>query len=86
MGINTKVQKREELRRYLVCATGNCDIQEGADGKGWPCGACVRHLLSEVGLDATKPEYQERNDEHDRHNEVWRAILQIRAADLEVES
>lgn len=78
----TSAAAREGLRRYLVKATAGCAIQEGNDGKLWPCGTCVMGLLTRIGLDGTKQEYSERNDTSDRHNEVWRAILQIRDADL----
>lgn len=72
---------REELRQWLVRNCGGCNIQEGKDQKGWPCGTCVMDLLNRIGLDSSKPEYSEVNEEHDRHNEVWRAILQIRDAE-----
>jgi len=71
MKINYK-QAREDLRKYLVEYTG-CEIQDG-----WPCGTCIMALLNGLGLDDTKPEYKEHNKPIDRHNEVWRAILQIR--------
>lgn len=73
--------EREAFRSFLVGATG-CDVQEGADRKPWPCGTCVRVLLDKMGLDDTKPEYYEYNKSRDRHNEVWRAIIQIREASL----
>lgn len=69
---------REGLREYLVDATGGCAIQEGGDGKGWPCGTCVIDVLKRMGLDTAVVEYHEHNDPVDRVNEVWRAILQIR--------
>jgi hypothetical protein len=71
---------REEFRQWLVKYT-SCDIQDakGSEG-GWPCGTCVMNLLDSIGLDSSKEEYQEHNEELDRHNEVWRAILQIRDA------
>jgi hypothetical protein len=80
-----KYQKaREDLRLWLVENTG-CEIQGGyVEGKkqiyGWPCGTCVAHLFDKLGLDIRKKEYNEHNDEVDRVNEVWRAILQIRDA------
>lgn len=80
---DTPEQMREGLRRYLVRAT-DCAIQESVDGKGWPCGTCFMNLLTELGLDSSKPEYAENNGlrdgKTDRFNEVWRAILQIRDA------
>jgi hypothetical protein len=82
-------EAREELRQWLVKHTG-CAIQapyinEATAGEddalqGWPCGTCTMHLLTEIGLDSADPLYQDRNEEPDRHNEVWRAILQIREA------
>lgn len=77
--------KREAFRQFLVEQTG-CEVQDGADGNGWPCGTCTMELLTRMGLESGKPEYHERNPEHDRHNEVWRAILQIRDADLGTEA
>ena len=73
---------REKLRVLLVEAT-NCGIQEGQDdGKGWPCGTCTCALLGDLGLDESTPDYNERDAPPDRINEVWRAILQIRSAQL----
>ena len=74
---------RESFRRWLVKYT-KCSIQEGADGKGYPCGTCTMSLLTGLGLDSHSKEYQEHNKDEvrDRHNEVWRAILQIRDAKL----
>jgi hypothetical protein len=69
----TVEEAREGLRRWLVAATG-CDIQH----TGWPCGTCTIHLLTRLGLVEHHPAYHERNADPDRHNEVWRAILQIR--------
>jgi hypothetical protein len=73
---------REGLRRYLVEATGGCAIQAGNDGRLWPCGTCVLSLLATIGLDSQAPEYGERNGTPDRANEVWRALVQIRDAEL----
>jgi hypothetical protein len=78
---------REEFRFWLVRAVGGCEIQGGyIRGKkqncGWPCGTCLIHLFKKIGLNPRKKEYQERNDEVDRLNEVWRAVLQIRDAKL----
>jgi sulfate adenylyltransferase subunit 1 (EFTu-like GTPase family) len=67
----------EDLRRALIKATNGCNIQEGADGKEWPCGTCVCDLLGRV-MPETAPEYSQHNTPIDRVNEVWRAILQIR--------
>lgn len=69
-------EAREALRKFLVKYT-DCDIQH----TGYPCGTCFMALLDRLGLDATKPEYKEHNTPRDRHNEVWRAILQIREAE-----
>ena len=71
---------REELRRWLVKWT--CDIQVSKDGKKWPCGTYFMALLNDIGLDKKKPEYKVHNKPISRHNEVWRAILQIRDAEL----
>lgn len=70
-------ETRVAFRKFLVKATG-CSIQGG-----WPCGTCTMQLLTDLGLDSDEPEYKERNEEPDRHNEVWRAILQIREHDGE---
>lgn len=71
---------REELRKLLVKHT-NCAIQ-GPKGN-WPCGTCFMSWLNLIGLDSNVPEYSEKNkDGGDRHNEVWRAILQIREAKI----
>ena len=76
----TKEAKREALRKFLVKSCGGCAIQ--GPGAGWPCGTCVMALLDDIGLQSTHPLYEEKNDKPNRHNEVWRAILQIRDADL----
>lgn len=68
---------RDGLRRWLVESTG-CAIQH----TGWPCGTCTLDLLSRIGLTANHPHYASRNPGHDRRNEVWRAIIQIREAAL----
>lgn len=81
MTYKTPEAMREGLRRYLLRATG-CNLQESTNGKNWPCGTCTMAVLSTIGLDSTRPEYHETNPEHDRHNEIWRAILQIRDAKL----
>ena len=73
----TRAQPKEGLRVFLVDATG-CNIQ--GPGKGWPCGTCFMGLLDRLGLSPNAAEYHERNDPPDRHNEVWRAILQTRGA------
>lgn len=78
----TARELREGLRQYLVDATHGCAIQEATDGSGWPCGTCIMDVLNILGLDDTRPEYHECNPDRDRHNEVWRAILQIRDAEL----
>jgi len=80
---------RESFRRWLVSACGGCDVQTGyVDGKknedgGWPCGTCFIELLHQLGLDSKQLEYSDHNQEIDRCNEVWRAVLQIRDAKLE---
>lgn len=78
----TNKEKREALRKTIVELCGGCNIQDGKDGEGWPCGTCFMYLLTSIGLDSEAVAYAEKNDEHDRHNEVWRAILQIRDAKL----
>ena len=70
---------REELRNWLVNNT-SCTIQKGFKGKKYPCGTCFMALLNDIGLDSKKPAYKLHNDDYERHNEVWRAILQIREA------
>ncbi len=65
---------RKGLQKYLVKET-DCEVQDG-----WPCGTCFMGLLNRLGLDDTHPDYKVHNDDHERHNEVWRAILQIREA------
>lgn len=70
-------EAREALRRWLIAYTG-CTIQHD----GWPCGTCFNHLLTRIGLDLPHPAYRISNAEPDRANEVWRAIVQIREADL----
>jgi hypothetical protein len=67
----------EDLRLALIKGTHGCELQEGANGKSWPCGTCTCALLGSV-LPETAPQYAEHNDPVDRINEVWRAILQIR--------
>ena len=76
-----RIKARESLRRWVVKYTG-CKIQEGRDRKGWPCGTCFCSLLGEIGLNNNKEEYKEHNEVVDRVNEVWRAILQIRDAEI----
>ena len=67
----------EDLRRALVDGTAGCNLQEGANGKAWPCGTCTCSLLGDLmAIDA--PAYSLHNEPVDRVNEVWRAILQIR--------
>jgi len=70
----------EDLRLALLKGTGGCAVQEGTDGKSWPCGTCVCALLESI-MSTTAPEYSEHNEPVDRVNEVWRAILQIRDFD-----
>lgn len=67
---------RRALRRFLVKHTDGCTVQDG-----WPCGTCAMDLFTRMGLDSTAPAYSEHNPGHERHNEVWRAILQIRDSD-----
>jgi len=82
-------QCREEFRRWLVRWT-KCAIQGGVnangvydhDGGGWPCGTCTMALLNMLGLGKDIVALEEHNKPADRFNEVWRAILQIREADL----
>jgi hypothetical protein len=70
---------REDLRVLLIEHCGGCGIQEGGDGKMWPCGTCLCSVLGGV-LDVNAPEYQQRNEPVDRINEIWRAVLQMRDA------
>jgi len=84
--INYK-QAREDLRKWLVKYTADCVVQSGCDAKGkhkdfgWPCGTCTINLLNELGL-IHNGEYRAHNKPTDRINEVWRAILQIREAEI----
>jgi hypothetical protein len=77
--MTTDIQRQfvEDLRIALVLGTNGCMLQQGADGRAWPCGTCVCHLLAGV-MDQEAPEYAAHNEPVDRINEVWRAILQIR--------
>jgi hypothetical protein len=77
MTAQRQLQFVEDLRTALMNGTGGCGLQQGADGKRWPCGTCVCHLLGTL-MPYAKPEYSQHNDPVDRVNEVWRAILQIR--------
>jgi len=77
---NDYKQAREDLRKWLVKYT-SCDIQRSNSGN-WPCGTCVISLLENIGLNPKAKEYHEHNDEIDRTNEVWRAILQIRDSEI----
>jgi hypothetical protein len=67
----------EDLRLALIKGTFGCALQEGADGREWPCGTCICALLGRV-MPHAAPEYSQHNKPVDRVNEVWRAILQIR--------
>jgi hypothetical protein len=67
----------EDLRLALIKGTHGCELQEGTDGKPWPCGTCTCGLLAGLIPDSAA-EYSQHNHPVDRVNEVWRAILQIR--------
>lgn len=67
-------EAREELRKWAVKYTCRCTIQEGVNGRPWPCGSCFCDLLGCIGIAETG----EHNDPVDRTNEVWRAVLQCR--------
>ena len=67
----------EDLRLALINGTNGCGLQNGADGKIWPCGTCICALLESL-MPITAAEYSRHNEPVDRVNEVWRAILQIR--------
>jgi len=77
MQLITQREFIEDLRLALIKGAGGCAIQEGANGKSWPCGTCVCALLGSV-MPHAAPEYSRHNEPVDRVNEVWRAILQIR--------
>jgi len=77
METNRQQQFVEDLRVALVNGTSGCGLQEGVDGKAWPCGTCTCALLERL-LPVTAPDYSRHNEPIDRVNEVWRAILQIR--------
>jgi hypothetical protein len=68
-----------DFRELLVTHCGGCAIQEAKDGTEWPCGTCVTALFGSV-LDVNSKEYDEHNEDVDRVNEIWRAILQMRDA------
>lgn len=75
-----KAEAKEAKRafcRFLVEHTG-CAIQDGKDGMSYPCGTCVIDLFESMGLKQDEAQYEDHNEELDRGNEVWRAILQIR--------
>ena len=75
-----KVQIKEAKRafcRFLVEHSG-CSTQDGKDGMSYPCGTCVIALFDAMGLKQKDAQYEDHNEELDRANEVWRAILQIR--------
>ena len=78
-------EAREALRRWAIKASGGCMLQEGRDGKEWPCGTCfcsiMGQLLDEPCGGPESEEYHKHNEPVDRINEVWRAILQIRDAE-----
>lgn len=71
-----KEDAREEIRKTLVYLSG-CELQEGADGKSWPCGTCLLAILGDL-VDEKAAEYHEHNSQIDRLNEVWRFVLQLR--------
>ncbi len=64
----TRKRAIEDLRELLTNYT-ECEVQGS-----WPCGTCTTDFLTEIGV----REDGEHNDDVDRVNEVWRAILQIR--------
>ena len=68
-----------DFRDLLIEHCGGCAIQEAKDGTEWPCGTCVCALFGSV-LDVNSKEYDEHNEDVDRVNEIWRAILQMRDA------
>ena len=71
--VDRKAQRA--FKKFLVDNTGGCTLQDG-----YPCGTCTIDLLHRLGLDPKESAYHEHNKDHDRINEVWRAILQIREA------
>jgi len=71
----TPQDARDDFREFLVKHTG-CSVQGG-----YPCGTCFMDLLNKLGLDEDAEEYKQHNDDYARHNEVWRAVLQIREHD-----
>jgi hypothetical protein len=73
----TQRQFVKDLRVALILGTEGCMLQQGADGRAWPCGTCVCHLLANI-MNQRAPEYAAHNEPVDRINEVWRPILQIR--------
>lgn len=75
--LNNYIRAKRAFRDFLVEYT-SCTVQEGEDGMSYPCGTCTIALFDGMGLKANKPAFSEHNEPHDRANEVWRAILQIR--------
>ena len=72
-----KINLQEYINHLAVDISAGCNIQEGKDGRGWPCGTCFCAGLAEL-IDTKSKEYKEHNDKVDRINEVWRFILQLR--------
>lgn len=70
-------EAKKDFRKWLV-DYADCEIQEGKDEMTYPCGTCTMALLDAIGLKSEEKEYKEHNEDIDRCNEVWRAILQIR--------
>ena len=61
---------KEGLKNFLVHGT-ECELQSG-----WPCATCTVNFLDQLGI----KEDGDHNENIDRVNEVWRAILQVREA------
>ncbi|NQU84072.1 MAG: hypothetical protein HQ536_05175 [Parcubacteria group bacterium] len=74
-------EAREDFRSWLIEYT-HCEIQEGENGKAYPCGTCVTALFKSIGVNSENPEYDEHNEKVDRLNEIHRAILQLRDTKL----
>ena len=76
----TKIEKeklRQSIRNLAVKISSGCKVQEGKDGRSYPCGTCFCAGLGNL-VNEKREEYKEHNDKPDRINEVWRFLLQLR--------
>lgn len=77
MNKNLKENLREDFRKLAIKIAGGCKIQEGENGKPYPCGTCFCSGIGDLINDKAK-EYNKHNEPADRINEVWRFLLQLR--------